>query len=340
MSGSSSSPCSPTLGVYWVDWARVLVGALLVGSVLALVAPAEAHAQARAGAAERAQEAEARALFEQGRAHAEAERWIEALDAFRRSRAVAERPTTIFNIATTLIRLGRAQEALATIAELERVADPRQHARILADAAEIRRQAEASLRHVTLHVSPADATVEVDGELVAGDGAERTMVLDPGAHAVVVSATGHATERFSLEPGSDTREVTLGALDGTLHIVPSVDTATVSVDGSVRGTGALELSLTPGSYAIGITADGYLPFDRRVDLGAGATLTVDAALELVPPDTDITHSALFWGLTLGVGGAALLGGVIAAVYCATNDCYSTDAPYRGTSGVLIAPLTY
>ncbi|MBX7195020.1 MAG: PEGA domain-containing protein [Sandaracinaceae bacterium] len=301
--------------------------------------PAGAHAQARAGAAERAREAEARALFEQGREHAEAERWIEALDSFRRSRAVSERPTTIFNIATTLIRLGRAQEALATIAELERLADPTQHARILSDAAEIRRQAEASLRHVTVRVSPVEATVEVDGELVAGEGAERTMVLDPGAHAVVVSAEGHVTQRFNLEPGSDQREIALAQLDATLHVVPSVDTATVSVDGAVRGTGALELTLAPGSYAIGITAEGYLPFDRRVDLGAGATLTVDAALELIPPDTDITHSSLFWGLTLGLGGALVLGGIITAAVCASSDACWVDGPLNdGSSDVIIAPL--
>ncbi len=299
-----------------------------------------AHAQARTGAAQRAQDAEARALFEEGSRHAEGERWIEALDAFRRSRAVAERPTTIFNIATTLIRLGRAQEALATITELERVADPRQHARILTDAAEIRRQAEASLRHVTIVVSPVTATVEVDGQVVGGEGLERSMTLDPGAHAIVVSADGHREERFSLEPGTDSREVSLAPLDGTLHIVPSVDTAAVSVGGELRGTGAIQLSLPPGTYGINITAEGYLPFDRSIDLAGGATLTVDAALELVPVDTDITHSDLFWGLTLGLGGALLLGGVIVAAVCASpgDHCVNVDPPYGGTSNTVIVPL--
>jgi tetratricopeptide (TPR) repeat protein len=307
------------------------LGLLAAGVVLG---PVTAHAQARAGAAQRAQDAEARALFEEGRAHAEAERWVEALDAFRRSRAVSERPTTIFNIATTLIRLGRAQEALATITELERVADPRQHARILTDAAEIRRQAEASLRHVTLRVSPPTATVEVDGEIAAGDGAERTMVLDPGAHAIVVSADGHGTERFSLEPGTDTREVTLGQLDGTLRIVPSVESAAVSIDGALRGTGTLELALPPAAYTVGITADGYHPFERTVELAAGASLTVDAALELIPPDPAITESPLFWGL-LG-GGAAILIGVGIGLGVAFGT--TTEAPYGGTSNTVIVPL--
>ena len=299
---------------------------------------AVAQAQARAGAAQRAQDAEARQLFEQGRAHAEAERWVEALDAFRRSRAASERPATIFNIATTLIRLGRAREALATIAELEGVADPRQHARILADAAEIRSQAEASLRHVTLRVTPATATIEVDGEIAAGEGPERSMVLDPGAHALVVSADGYTTERFSLEPGTDTRDVVLAQLDGTLRVVPSVETAAVSVDGALRGTGTLELSLPPASYTVGITADGYYPFERTVSLDAGAALTVDAALELIPPDPAITDSPIFWGLTIGAG-ALVLGGIITVSVCVTAGCYvGTEDPYRGTADTVIVPL--
>lgn len=313
--------------------------ASLVSLALLVLTPTVVEAQARAGAAQRAQDAEARALFEQGRAHAEAERWIEALDAFRRSRAVAERPTTIFNIATTLIRLGRAQEALATITELEGVANPQQHARILADAAEIRRQAEASLRHVTLVVGPVDATVEVDGEIVGGEGAERTMILDPGAHAVVVSADGHTTERFSLEPGTDRRDVTLTPLDGMLHIIPSVETAAISVDGIGRGVGTLHLQLSPGRYEVGITADGYLPFARDVDLAAGAELTVDAALELVPP-AEIWTDPVFWGIV--AAGAVLVGaGVGLAIYCADTSvpcATSEQPPYGGTSGTVIVPL--
>jgi hypothetical protein len=301
---------------------------LVLVALLAWPAPA-AYAQTRA------QEAEARALFEQGRGHAEAEQWIEALDAFRRSRAVAERPTTIFNIATTLIRLGRAQEAIATIAELEQVADPRQHAQLLRDAAQIRQQAEASLRHVTLRVSPEAATVEVDGLVLAGSGAERTMTLDPGAHTMVVALDGYQTERFTLDPGTDTREVTLPPLDGVLNIVPSVETARVTVDGADRGAGTLRLTMAPGTYAIGITADGYLPFDRSFDLLPGAELTVDAALEPVPVSGDLTQDPVFWGILGGAVGAAIIGAVVG---WAIWDGRPTDPAYGGTSMTVIVPL--
>lgn len=307
-------------------WVRT--AAAVLAAVISLGSAATAGAQARA------QEAEARALFEEGRTFAQHERWVEALDAFQRSRAIAQRPTTIFNIATTLIRLGRAQEAIATIVELEAVADPRQHARILTDAAEIRRQAEASLRRVTFHVQPVEATIDVDGQVLAGEGAERTATLDPGAHAVVVSAEGYGIERFSLDPGVDSREVVLTALDGTLRVVPSVETAIVSVDGTERGAGSIELQVPPGSHAVGITAPGYLAFDRTVELLPGATLTVDAALELIPADGDITSSPLFWGV-LG-GGAAVLAGVAIALGVVFGT--TTEQAYGGTSGTVIVPL--
>lgn len=296
---------------------------------------AGALAQTRTPAQTRAQEAEARALFEQGRGLAEAEQWVEALDAFRRSRAVAERPTTIFNIATTLIRLGRAQEAIATIAELERLADPRQHAQLLRDAAQIRQQAEASLRHVTLRVSPEAATVEIDGQVVTATGVERAVTLDPGAHTVVVALDGYQTERFTLEPGTDTRDVVLPPLDGVLNIVPSVDTARVTVDGADRGTGTLRLTLSPGTYAIGITADGYLPFERSFDLLPGAELTVDAALEPVPTSGDLTQDPVFWGILGGAVGAAIIGAVVGWVVW---DSRPPGEPYGGTSMTVIVPL--
>lgn len=306
----------------------------LVAIVLGFAEVAAGQARGSARTASRADEAEARALFEQGRAHAAEERWVEALEAFRRSRELVERPSTVFNVATTLVRLGRAQEALRTIADLERIADPRQHAQILRDAAEIRRQAEASLRHVTLRVVPADAVVEVDGILVPGRGTERTMVLDPGAHALVVTAEGHAAERFVLEPGNDLRDVALVPLDGTLHIVPSVDFAVVRVDGVERGTGRLSLTLPPGTYAVGITALGHVPYERSVDLAAGMTLTIDAALEPVPPEASVAESPLFWGL-LGGGAAVLIGvGVALGVAFGTTEA----PPYGGTSDTVVVPI--
>ena len=304
---------------------------------LLLTASSEASAQRRARVdvqAETTRDAESRTLFEAGRAHAAEERWVEALDAFQRARAIAERPSILFNIATTLIRLGRAQEALQAIADLERVADPATHATILEDARVIRVQAEASLRHVVLRVMPESARVEIDGQIFEGVGPERTLTLDPGAHVIVVSQDGFAPARFTLEPSTDAREVSLAALDGVLHIVPSVVDAEVMVDGTARGSGAMELALQAGHYALEIRAPGYLPYEREVEVHAGITLTVDATLEPIPHEEAIYESPIFWGVGAGVLVLAGVGIALGVVFG------STTLPVSGGStNTTIAPLT-
>ncbi|MEZ4339035.1 MAG: hypothetical protein R3B82_20650, partial [Sandaracinaceae bacterium] len=71
---------------------------------------ASAHAQ-DAPADPRAQQEEARARFAEGMAHAEHERWVEALEAFERSAALYDRVSTHINLASVLLRLGRLREA-------------------------------------------------------------------------------------------------------------------------------------------------------------------------------------------------------------------------------------
>lgn len=293
-----------------------------------------AQRRPRETSAEQARELEARTLFEAGRAHAEGERWVEALDAFQRSRAVVERPSILFNIATTLIRLGRAQEAIAAIVDLERIADATTPAAILESARTIRAQAEASLRHVVLRVEPQTASVEIDGQVMPETGAERTVTLDPGPHQVVVALDGYETSRFMLEPGTDTRSVALAALDGVLNIVPNVDGAEVEVDGVARGTGTMRLTVRPGTYALRIHAEGHLPYARLFEVLPGAELTVDATLELVPRTEEVYESPIFWGIGAGTLALAGIGIALGVVFGTTTLPVS-----GGSTDTVIAPLT-
>jgi hypothetical protein len=322
-------------------WTLLLVRKpwLLAGSFLlfSLFGTSQAEAQRRSRtevSAEQTREAEARALFEAGRAHAEGERWVEALDAFQRSRAVVERPSILFNIATTLIRLGRAQEALAAIADLERLADVATPAAMLENARTIRAQAEASLRHVVLQVTPAAAEVEIDGQVLSGEGAERAVTLDPGPHQIVVSLDGYETVRLALEPGADAHAISLVAHDGVLNIVPNVEDAAVLLNGEARGQGTMRLTVRPGTYAITIRAPGHISYERSFDVAPGAELTVDATLELLPRPEELYESPIFWGV--GVGTLALAGvGVVLGIVLGT-----TTLPVSGGStDTIIAPLT-
>jgi hypothetical protein len=140
----------------------------------------------------------ARALFEEGVAAASAESWTEAVDKFRQSFALVERPATAFNLAIALDRLGLISEANAALDDYFRVAprnDPRR-----ADATALRNDlASRTPIELTLTVAPDDAIVEVDGRVQEGSGSERTVAIPPGAHTVTVRAEGHTTEMIQID---------------------------------------------------------------------------------------------------------------------------------------------
>lgn len=317
-------------------WTSAWIACALAAATLALACvPPAAHAQtaAAAGAPPAALQRDARAAFEEGRALSAEERWVDALAAFERSRALLERPATVFNIAAALVRLGRARDALATLDDLDRIADPSRDRGLLEQARELRESAAASVRRVALSISPSDARVEIDGAVLEGEGEERRATLDPGTHLVVVSREGYRAQRFELAPGDDAREVSLAPLDATIVVTSTVDEASITIDGAVRGVGRVESSVAPGGHVVALEAEGYLPFERRVELDPGERLAFEAALEPVPPGEDLAASPLLWGLV--GGGVAVVVAVAIGVAFATA---GTEPPYGGTSQVVIAPL--
>lgn len=156
----------------------------------------------------------ARALFEQGVEASQDERWAEAVELFRRSRAILERPSGVFNTAVALQRMGRVREALIDVErylEMTTAAARGERTRY-AQAEQLRAQLRAEVSVLTLVVSPPTARVEVDGREREGEGAEREIDLDPGAHAIRVSAEGHGPERLEVRLSAgerDRREITL-----------------------------------------------------------------------------------------------------------------------------------
>lgn len=159
---------------------------------------------------------EARELFVQGVEASGDERWGEAVDFFRRSRAILERPSAVFNTAVALHRMGRVREALADVVAYLDMTTARaegERARY-AQAQLLRTELRELIAVLTLTVTPPDAQVEVDGRARDGSGTEREIDLDPGSHAIRVSAEGHAPQQLelSLSPGQqESREVTLEA---------------------------------------------------------------------------------------------------------------------------------
>jgi len=150
--------------------------------------------------------AQARALFQSGLDAARGQHWVEARDAFAQSLAIAERPSTLLNLAGAQIQTGQLVEGAGSYRRFLEIATGR-------DAAH-RGEAESALRAVEPRIP--HATIAIDG---LGDGDEvrldgnvlmRTMIgtsaaLDPGAHTVAVTRSGRsiASQQFQLAEGLD-----------------------------------------------------------------------------------------------------------------------------------------
>ncbi|MEZ4251739.1 MAG: hypothetical protein R3B99_26290 [Polyangiales bacterium] len=145
---------------------------------------------------ESARAEQARALFERGLSAAESGAHADALVHFERSFALVPRASTAFNVAVQHARLGRPTAALRALDALDPL-QPTELDRRDADMLRVRLRDALSTLVVRM---PAHATLWVDGGPIAGDGAERTLVLDPGTHRLEARVEGYLPAR---------REVTL-----------------------------------------------------------------------------------------------------------------------------------
>lgn len=184
--------------------ARGAVVLVVACAHIALAAPACAQNAGRDVRADTAEPAlaEAQALFRRGIELGEQDHWADALEHFRRSWELAERPNTMFNIAYASHRLGRFREAIAALDEyLARTEGELSERR--EEAVQLRGEALASLVELRVLIEPPEARLLVDGELDPGIGPVRRIVLDPGRHVLRASA-----------PGRDEASVTISVLAG------------------------------------------------------------------------------------------------------------------------------
>lgn len=314
--------------------------ALLVMSVIVIVAGMShpAGAQDDAAASERATTPEAtaleaRMLFEDGVRASRDERWAEALDSFRRSRALVPRASTLFNIAIALDRLGRLRESIAAIDEYLTISDATADAVDRAEATRLRIEGLARLGRLTVRVTPPGAMLELDGaELEAGT----TQEVDPGDHVLTATAPGHLTQRVqvAVRPGADVErviELESAREDVTtarLAITTDVDGALLYVDDREVGVGEASLELAPGAHRVRAVAPGRRTFEQEVTLEAGEARALSADLPRV--HVELLEDPIFWGI-FGASLAAAIGvGVGVGVYVATE-----PQPYGGSIGMSI-----
>lgn len=225
--------------------------ALLVVSIVLLPVPGITEAQ------EPDARAEARALFDEGIALAQADRWPEALSAFRRSASLVPRASTSYNIANALYRLDRPVEALAELEEYDRMPSVQADETARERGERLRALVREAVGEVVLTVTPRTASLYVDGSPSLLEGTERIVLLNPGVHFIRLAEEGHETHRQELRVERGSRQA--HAIELQAIEVPVASSPSIAVDASTIALTTVNESLPPAEPL----ADDRKPFVKR-----------------------------------------------------------------------------
>ena len=258
-----------------------------------------------------AQDDAARELFRRGAEAYGAERYAEALEAFEASYRHREVPVVLFNLAQTLRALDRPAEAIEAYRRYLRTDETLDDERRTAVESVIAELAP-SVALVRLEATPEGTALSVDGRALGVAPFAEPVAVDPGARRFEATAEGHvdATRTLQLEAGRPARlrfALRPATPAGTLRLRANVEGATLRVGGDTfsLGTEPLELRLDVGQHDYTVEADGFRDHEGVLDLEADQTRELAITLER---RRSLAHQ---WWLWAGVGGAVLLGVVIA-----------------------------
>lgn len=300
-----------------------LILALMLGS------SSVAHAQDDEGHV-----AEARALFQQGSTLAEARRFSEALDAFERSLALVERPSTLFNVALCLFALDRLVEVIEVLERYRSSEDVSTES--LVDTERMLAHAERSVGQLVIEIVPEEASVFVDGREVEG-GARRTVRVNQGPHVIRADAPGHAPQLVQLdaEPGVITlRGIQLESTRVAPRLAVSIadrPEATITVDGEAIGIGRGAVELEAGPHEVRVDGPSGDPIVRQVELRWNERLRLDLSAPPPSPETDGWSEPALW-VGVGAGAAAVALGIAVALLAPPID----GSPSGGSTGVVLS----
>ncbi len=145
------------------------------------------------------EQALARRLFDEGVALAEAERWAQALSAFRRSADLVVRPSTSYNIANALYRLDRPVEGLRELDRYQAMPEVLTNLRDRERGVDLRNLLDGAVGRLRLTITPASAEVLIDGKLFPETGTNREILVNPGSHSIQVTHRGYETDSREIE---------------------------------------------------------------------------------------------------------------------------------------------
>lgn len=245
----------------------------------------------------------ARELFDEGVELARQKKWAESLARLEASTALVERSTTIFNVGTVLLRLGRPTESIRAFERYLEIAPAEDDEGRSAARATIE-EARRLVAYVEVAVDPADAEIRVDDVVIQGIGRERHLELDPGERTLRVQARN------------------LETYEAILHLAPGDH---------------MQVAVTLRPSAAPVSAEAIEPLDDAV---APRPAVVSAAISdgevAVAGESASAHeggglfsSPYFWMIAGALAAAVVLGVVVAS---------GSEEPYPGTLDAVLVGL--
>jgi hypothetical protein len=162
---------------------------------------------------------------------------------------------------------------------------------------------------LTVDVTPPGATVTVDGQPAGTAPLEGPLLLDLGAHVLVVQKADFdpITKAVDIKGGtSSSLSIVLVQKVHTAHLVVSSEAgATIVIDGQAASGERFDGPVTPGSHDVRVSAPGRLAYRVSIDLRDGETRMLDVSLH---PEA---HAPVWPWI---VGGAVLAAGAAVGGY--------------------------
>lgn len=158
---------------------------------------------------------------------------------------------------------------------------------------------------IYVSVYPPDSTVSVAGSESAAVGGSFTRGgLAPGGYKLLVRREGYREKVYDVNVTSGARtplKVDLEPISGVLTVSPSVPDAEINImvaeSGSLVGTysgGARDVKLSPGSYVVTVSKEGYRTITRQVRMESAGSVYLEPPLEPLPrPDASSAAAPRF-----------------------------------------------
>jgi hypothetical protein len=152
------------------------------------------------------------------------------------------------------------------------------------------------LAYVTVQVSPAQATVTIDGEDLPASALKAPIPLGPGPHRIIARAEGHAgaEQSVTLASGEKDRVVKLALTPdkGYVTIKTGDPEMAIAVDQKPMGYGEWGGYITPGSHLVQMYRTGKPTYNVQVAVAAGTVQEITPTSGGVPITADAASKPL------------------------------------------------